>query len=41
MSALMGTVTFDGTMTPSRLKVLKPVRLKVMLYVPGRRSTIE
>ena len=39
-SALIGTVTFDGSSTPSRTKVENPWSANVILYVPGRRSAI-
>jgi hypothetical protein len=39
-SALICTVPEPASSTPSRLTTLKPVRLNVTLYVPGRRSTI-
>ena len=40
MSALTVTVPEPPSSMPSRLTTLKPVRVKVTVYVPGRRSTI-
>ena len=39
-SALMVAVNDPVNSTPSRLTMLKPVSVKVMVYEPGRRSTI-
>ena len=39
-SALTVAVKFPGRSTPSRLNALKPASSNVMVYVPGRRSTM-
>ena len=41
MSALMFAVNAPVSSMPSRLTVLKPVSVKVIEYVPVRRSTIR
>src|SRR4051812_6013508 len=38
-SAFTVAVKFDGSSSPSRLKVLNPWSEKVITYTPGRRST--
>src|SRR5476651_2140363 len=40
-SALIVDVKLDGSSTPSRFTAEKPGRLKVMVYVPGRRFSIR
>ncbi len=39
ISTLIGAVKFDSSRTSARRTVVKPVNVKVTVYVPGRRST--